>query len=72
MCRSSYFPPSFTEYDPAVTLAVRNLSPDVDTDDLENYFENRRHSDGGPVAKITCEEESGTTLIEFENAEGML
>ena len=61
---------SFTENDPRVTIVVRNLPPDLHTDDMEIYFESRKYSGGGKIANIVCERAEQMALIEFEESKG--
>ena len=71
VCKSSTFVLSFTEHDPRVTIVVGNLPPDLPTDDLELYFESKKHSGGGAIVNTACKRAERKALIEFEKAEGM-
>ena len=53
------------------TIIVSGLPSDVDEEDIQMYFENRRQK-GGPVEKVEHDEESGTAVVCFEESEGII
>ena len=52
------------------SVEVSGLGPKTSEETIVMYFENKRRSDGGPVADIQFEEGSGTAIVTFEEAEG--
>lgn len=47
-------------------ISVANLAPDVTVDTVKYYFENKRRSGGGPVSKVSINED-GTCLLYFRD-----
>ena len=60
-----------SDIDDTRTIVVSGLPSDVDEEDIQMYFENRRQK-GGPVEKVERDEESGTAVVCFQDCEGII
>ena len=55
------------EYDPAITIVVEGIPPDLDADDLDLYFESNKDSGGGNTSAIQYSRASRRAIIIFDD-----
>ena len=58
------------EEDPCTRILVSGIDSKVSKEFLEDYFENKRRSSGGPIKKITLMSQESKAVIEFEDSSG--
>ena len=53
------------------SVCVSGLDDTITEDAIQNFFENKRHSGGGPISDIDLQTDIGICIIQFENSRGI-